>query len=85
MIKNSFLVIKRYKTIRWGKDLQVWIVEGQNTEVQIILRMDQIKQFGGNIKKNGSMKQLKNQMQLYKFWLHPHQFLIQIRLEKMIT
>ena len=54
-------------------------------EVQIILRMDQKKQFGGNIKKNGSMKQLKIQMQLLRFWLHPHQFLVQIRLEKMIT
>ena len=27
--------LKRYKTIRWGKDLQIWIVEGEITESKL--------------------------------------------------
>ncbi len=49
---------KTYRTFRWGKDLQIWLVEGEITaEVPIPKPMAQTKPFGVKNKWSGLSKQ----------------------------
>ena len=57
---------KRYKTIRWGKDLQIWIVEGRNYRNQNYLEDGPEKTIWGDQQKQWFYKTVENSDATYK-------------------